>query len=110
MHGIADPGMQSQWKHRGCSYIHLGVTAQHGLLRSLPAGGTRTNRFLSPGEPETDVIHEWMGRAVPAPLQLHPSLLHLGAGLRWTPSLQDMWHIHVTAWSTVALSHGAPNN
>lgn len=38
-------------------------------------------RFLSPGEPETDAIHEWMGRAVPAPLHLHPCLLHLGAGL-----------------------------
>lgn len=58
-------------------------------------------RFWSSGEAETDVIHEWMGRAV----QLHPCLVHLGAGLHrgWVPSLQDMWHIHVTAWSIVVI-------
>lgn len=37
-------------------------------------------KFWSPGELETDVVHEWLGRAVPAPLQLHPCLVPAGDG------------------------------
>lgn len=77
--------------------------SQTGAPQKSPSRWNKgKQRFLSPGEQETSVIHEWIGRAVPTPLQLHPCLVHLGAGLGrgWVPSLQDMWHIHVTAWST----------